>query len=252
MPESLMEKPMVYGNRARLGVIVPPTNTANEAEWQALAPECVTIHSARMPLHTNTQTKEGLANLRADIVKHAHDLTQANVDVVAYGCTAGSMVTPVDSLPDFISDRCERKALTTAQAIVKALTALSVKRVAVGTPYYDTLNEHEREFLITNSFDVVSLHGLGYGENGVDEFRNIARIDSAKVVALAEQVNTDSADAILLSCTDLATLALIPELEARFGKPVISSNSATFWLALRLAGITDRVPLAGRLFEKQL
>lgn len=252
MPKSLMEKPMIYGNRARLGVIVPPTNTANEAEWQSLAPDGVTIHSARMPLHTNTHTEDGLASLKEDIAKHAHDLTQANVDVVAYGCTAGSMVTPVDSLPDFISDRCERKALTTAQAIVKALTALAVKRVAVGTPYFNTLNEHEREFLLTNGFEVVSLHGLGYGENGVDEFRNIARIDAATVIALAEHVNTDSADAILLSCTDLATLALIPELEARFGKPVISSNSATFWLALRLAGITDRVIPGGRLFEEQL
>src|SRR5690606_32966375 len=38
-----------YGWRARLGLIVPPTNTVNEAEWRIMAPEGVTIHSARMP-----------------------------------------------------------------------------------------------------------------------------------------------------------------------------------------------------------
>lgn len=252
MPESLMQEPMVYGQRARIGVIVPPTNTANEAEWQAMAPSGVTIHSARMPLHTDTRSAAGLATLRTDIAKYAQDLSQANVDVLAYGCTAGSMVTPIESLPQFITDSCSRTALTTAQAIVEALRALSASQVAVGTPYHDALNQHEQEFLSTNGFEVVSLEGLGYGENGVDEFRNISRIDTDKVIALAERVNTESADAILLSCTDLATLGVIPTLEARFGKPVVSSNSATFWLALRLAGIADKVPEAGVLFEKQL
>lgn len=252
MAESLMHEPMVYGSRARIGVIVPPTNTANEAEWQAMAPTGVTIHSARMPLHTDTHSEAGLAALRADIAKHAQDLSQANVDVLAYGCTAGSMVTPVDSLPQFITESCSRKSLTTAQAIVEALRALSVTRVAVGTPYHAALNQHEQAFLLANGFNVVSLEGLGYGAKGVDEYRNISRIDADKVIALAERINTEAADAILLSCTDLATLSVIATLEARFNKPVISSNSATFWLALRLAGITDRVSGAGALFEKQL
>jgi maleate isomerase len=41
---------------------------------------------------------------------------------------------------------------------------------------------------------------------------------------------------------------LIPELEARIGKPVISSNFAMAWHALRLAGVEDREPHLGRLF----
>ena len=38
MAESIMHQPMNYGSRARIGVIVPPTNTTNEAEWNALVP----------------------------------------------------------------------------------------------------------------------------------------------------------------------------------------------------------------------
>lgn len=217
-----------------------------------MAPAGVTIHSARMPLHTDTTTEKGLDSLRSDIAKHAQDLAKANVDVLAYGCTAGSMVSPVDSLPQFINAASHCKSLTTAQAIVIALKTLSVSTIAVGTPYHEVLNQHEREFLSENDFEVVSLEGLGYGANGVDEFRNISRIDHNQVTALVQRINSDAAEAILLSCTDLATLHVISELEAQLQKPVISSNTATFWLALRLANISDTVPGAGCLFEKCL
>src|SRR5690606_20084424 len=56
-----------YGWRARLGLIVPPTNTVNEAEWRIMAPEGVTIHSARMPLHTETDSDAGQAALYHDL-----------------------------------------------------------------------------------------------------------------------------------------------------------------------------------------
>lgn len=39
-------------------------------------------------------------------------------------------------------------------------------------------------------------------------------------------------------------------LEARIGIPVTSSNHAMAWHSLRLAGIDDAMPEAGRLFER--
>ena len=40
-----------------------------------------------------------------------------------------------------------------------------------------------------------------------------------------------------------------PAIEAEVGIPVTSSDHALAWHSLRLAGVTDRVPGAGRLFE---
>ena len=42
---------------------------------------------------------------------------------------------------------------------------------------------------------------------------------------------------------------MIEALEATLGKPVITSTQATLWHALRLAGIKDDIPGAGRLFK---
>jgi len=43
--------------------------------------------------------------------------------------------------------------------------------------------------------------------------------------------------------------ALIPAIEKRRGKPLIGVNVATYWLALRRLGITDRLPGMGLLAE---
>lgn len=250
MVESLLDQPTVYGARAKIGVIVPPTNSANEAEWWRMAPEGVTIHSARMPLHTDTQSAAGQAALLADIETHCKDLAQVGPSVLVYGCTAGSMVSPPTALSDAMQEFCGIPAITTAQSIVEALRALGVQSVAVGTPYHDALNRHEQAFLEAEGFLVTGIEGLGYGAGGPDEYRSIARIDGESVMALARRVDHEDADAVLLSCTDLGTLDHLRLLEQALGKPVISSNSATFWLALRKAGITDAVASGGTLLSK--
>ena len=239
----------MYGARAKLGVIVPPTNTSNEAEWQVMAPAGVTIHAARMPLHTDTTSDAGKAALYDDVRRFSQDLAQMGPDVIAYGCTAGSMVTPVTGLPDFMAAACGRPSVTTAQAIVEALRALDVARLSVATPYHDALNDHEVEFLTAQGFQVLAIEGLGYGAGGPQDYRNVSRITGDVVFELACRVDRPKADAILLSCTDLATLDVIARLEQKLGKPVISSNTATFWLALREAGIDARINGFGRLLE---
>jgi len=245
-----MSHPTVYGTRAKLGVIVPPTNTANEAEWNRMAPPGVTIHATRMQLHTDIASAAGKRALLDDLARHARDLAQAAVNVIAYGCTAGSMTVPATELPEYMKSVTGCAAVTTAQALVEALRSLGAKRVAVATPYDEKLNRHEADFLHGHGFDVVAIRGMGYGAGGPTEYRNIARVPASEVFAFARDVAIPAADALLVSCTDLATLDVIERLEAETGKPVISSNQATFWLALRKAGVADRINGMGRLLAR--
>ena len=246
-----MSHPTVYGTRAKLGVIVPPTNTANGAEWNRMAPPGVTIHATRMKLHTDTVSAAGKRTLHDDLAHAVRDLAQAAVSVIAYGCTAGSMTVPATQLAEFMEGVAGCPCVTTAQALVEALRALGAKRVAVATPYDETLNRHEAEFLHGHGFDVLAIRGMGYGAGGPTEYRNIARVPTEEVFAFARDVFVPEADAMLVSCTDLATLDIIERLESETGKPVISSNQSTFWLALRKAGIADRLCGMGRLLARR-
>ena len=247
MTDAPLRHRSAYAWRAKLGLIVPPTNTVNEAEWARLMPDGVTAHTMRMVLH-DTASAAGEAALWADLEQAVGHLTPARVDVIAYACTAGSMTVPPTAMADRLSGLAKRPAATTAAAIVAALQALGVARLAVATPYHQALDDHEVAFLTGCGFAVTAIAGLGHGAGGRHEYTRIAETPLEAVAGHARSVMTAEAEALLLSCTDFPTLKLIPDLERELGVPVISSNTATLWRCLRLAGIADDRPAGGRLF----
>lgn len=240
----------VYGWRGRIGLIVPPTNTVNEAEWQIMAPRGVTIHSTRMALHMDTASETGRNALYADIEKAVTDLAQAAPDAIAYGCTAGSMVNPPSALPDYMAKTAGAPCVTTAASILQALRALGVFRIAMASPYHDALNRHETDFLASNGIETLHAAGLGIGAGGPADFPRIAKTPVETILDLARGADRDEAQALFVACTDFPVMGLIEPLESELGKPVITSNQATFWAVLRAAGIEDRLEGYGRLLRE--
>jgi maleate cis-trans isomerase len=222
-----------YGWRARIGLIVPNTNTVNEAEWARMAPDGVSIHVARMALH-------------GDLDAAVASLVPAGPDVIAYGCTAGSLDSPLERWRELGGV----PAVATAPAILRALQAFGARRIALATPYDDALNRHEMDFFARHGIETCSCKGLGIGAGGPHEYGQIARVDKEAVARHARSADHPAADALVISCTDLATLEALPALERELAKPVISSNLATWWLALRTAGIQDHYPRHGRLLAE--
>ena len=58
-------------------------------------------------------------------------------------------------------------------------------------------------------------------------------------------------ETIFVSCTSLRVAEAAARLERLTGVPVTSSNHAMAWHCLRLAGVRDPLPAAGKLFELQ-
>lgn len=169
----------------------------------------------------------------------ARSLAEAEVDVIAYGCTAGSMVLPLEVVPDMIARASGLPGVATAPAIVHALLALGATRVGVATPYDGRTNEHERRFLEACGITVPAIEGLGAGDPTAFRRTHLLAEDEvgALVTRVLSSVPGDAFDALVLSCTGLPTLRLHAGLEAALDTPVVSSNQATLWAALRAAGI---------------
>ncbi|MGE0628538.1 MAG: maleate cis-trans isomerase [Hyphomicrobiaceae bacterium] len=239
-----------YSYRARIGLIVPPTNTVNEAEWARMMPDGVTFHTVRMPVHVGHATEDARRRLVEDISTRARELQQARVDCVAYACTAGSMINPPHALAHDIAQRTGATLVTTAAAIVDALQSLAANRISVATPYHDELNRHEVDFLAGNGIEVLSIAGLGLGANGPADYPLIAETPLAAIESHARNAFRPGSEALLISCTDFPALTLIEPLEAGLGVPVNTSNQATLWAALSAAGISDPIPDAGRLLAR--
>ena len=236
------------GWRARIGVIVPPSNTVNETEFNRLKPDGVTFHFTRSPLHPDPAA-DGFAEMMRDLDRACGDLATCAVDLVAYGCTSGSMACPADRLLGKMREASGADAVSTAGAILVALNALGVTRIAMATPYTDETNAHEAEFLEEHGIEVVAASGLGLNAS-LEKIQRISRVPPKTVFDHALAVDRPEAEALLICCTDFNTIDAIEPLEEALGKPVVTSNAATLWASLRALGIEDRIAGCGRLLRE--
>ncbi len=235
------------GWRARIGVIVPPSNTVNETEFNRLRPEGVTFHFTRSPLHADPAA-DGFAAMMRDLDRAGGDLANCGVDLVAYGCTAGSMACPADLLLGRLRRASGSDAVSTAGAILDAFGALGIGRIAMATPYTKETNAHEAGFLKGHGIEVAATSGLGLDAT-MEKIRQISRIAPRAVFDHARAVDRPEAEALLICCTDFNTIDVIAPLEEELSKPVITSNTATLWASLRALGLDDRITSCGRLLR---
>lgn len=233
----------------RLGLIELSTSIALSAEAPEALPEQVRAIMTRMRLPGGEVSATALEQMvDSDRLEQATcELADGGASVVAFACTTGSLIKGAGFDRELVA-RMERaapvRATTTATALLAALAALGVTRLAVATPYVDELNELEVVFLESQGFEVVGLRGLGIGCDP-----EIARVPYGRTRELARAADDPAAEAVFISCTNLPTLALLAELEDELGKPVISSNAVTIWHALSLAGVAPSGDGRGSLLD---
>ncbi|MBK17662.1 MAG: decarboxylase [Rhodospirillaceae bacterium] len=233
--------------RARIGTIIPVSNTTNETEFNRMKPDGVTVHFTRVPLHSDP-AEDDFHDMLSNAAEASEGLAAAGADIIAYGCTSSSMVCPADRLIDTMEGASGKPAISTAAAILDALSALGVTRLSMATPYSDATNEKERSFLEQHGFKVVAMKGLGLGGT-LEKIQMMSRVPPNEIYEHAKSIDHADAEAVLICCTDFGSASIVQKLEDDLGKPVITSNTASFWSALRRAGVKDQLAGYGRLFE---
>ena len=231
---------MIAEWKHQLGLIVPSWNTAMEYECWRMAPPGVSIHSSRIS-HTE-DSEEAFLHMIETAPAAAEVLAHAKVNAICFGCTGGSFVKPGydQEIIDVIVAATKTPTTTTSTAINEALRYLRMKSVAIASPYPEWLNERLATFLEHSGFNVVSQRGLNV--------ECPAFLPPESAYKVARDSNCEEADGVLISCTNFRSLEVIEQLEKDLGKPVISSNTASMWKLFQLAGVTDKVAGAGRLF----
>lgn len=238
-----------YGYRSKIGVISPATGFTVDEEFHIMAPEGVAIGVTRIPLEN--ATPESLARLNDYIEEAAKLIATAEPDIIVLTCTSGSFIKGLGydkAIIKKIEKTTNIAGLTTSTAVLDALTKMKVKKVAVATPYIDEVNELEKLFLEDNGFDVVSIEGLQLGRTNP---RDMPNVEPETMYQLAKKVYRPGCDGVFISCAGLGIISIIESLEKDLGKPVITSNQATFWDALRMTKVQDPIPGYGQLMREQ-
>ena len=239
----------MHGWRGRIGLIVPSINTTMEPELYELAPEGVAIYATRV-VSSRSQPIERLLDYESSL-ESASDALAAICDVIIYGCTTGSLVKGLgydQKIIQRIEKRSRLPASTTSTAVVEALREMNMTKLAVATPYLQELDVLVKKFLEDHGFEVVNLKSLGQisGLKGIGA--NVPEVS----YRLAREVCDKRADGVFISCTNLRTIEVISKLEQDIGKPVISSNQASMWKALKLIGVREPIKGYGLLLGDKL
>ncbi|MCK0143499.1 Asp/Glu racemase [Aliiroseovarius sp. F20344] len=242
------------GTRANLGMIVLETDETLEAEFAQLTDiEGVARYHSRIPMVTEIRP-DTLIQMLDDLPASTRLLPPAlDFDVIGYGCTSASTVIGSDKVAEAIqSVRPGVKVSDPLAAMIAAGHSLGAGNLGFVTPYVPEVSHRMREKLESAGFTITS--GGSFEES---DDRVVARItkdaiyDASIRVAKAAPENAPC-KALIISCTNLRCMSVIPMLEAQLGIPVLSSNIALTWHMLRLAGIDDRMPQFGRLFDAPL
>src|SRR5262245_37655391 len=149
----------MYGWRGRIGLLVPSINTTMETEFWRIAPDGVSVHSARISGGRHG-TPEELRGMEAASKQAARDVAMVEPDVVVYGCTSGSFFEGPEwnrKICDQLTEIAKAPTVTTAGAMAAALAAGGHKRVDVVTPYVELTNERLKQFLKAHDIEVPTL-----------------------------------------------------------------------------------------------
>ena len=229
---------------SRVGLLLPSSNTTMEPDLYSMAPRGVTVHTARMLLHA--VTPEGLEEMAGEATRAAGLLKTACVDILAYGCTSGSLIKGVEwekNLRRSLEEAAEVPVVTTAGAVVEGLRTLGAERVSVFTPYTDEVNAIEKDFLEAHGFKVDTIKGLRLTDN-----QRIGKVQDRRLEAFIAPAT--GSDAVFVSCTNLPVVHLIERLEEVHRLPFVTSNQATMWATLQVLG-EGSVDGYGVLLEEQ-
>jgi maleate isomerase len=222
------------GRPVRLGLIALATDLTIERDARRLLPQDdVALHVTRVPF-ANPTTPE---NLRAMAPKLADAaallLPEIPLAAICYGCTSASVAIGDAEVARYIGQaRPGVPVVTPILAAAQAFRALGAARISVLTPYLP-----ETTAPMLDYFDAAGIAVARCSCLGLPDDRDMARLSARTILAAARDADTPEAEALFLSCTALPAVPLIAALEAELGKPVITSNQASFWAMLRLAGL---------------
>jgi len=240
---------------AKIGVINISATVHLERDWHIVLPDSISFHTARITIGdkgTGVSEKDIVDMLDSGQPEEAAvKLAASEVDVIAFGCTAGSFLKGIGwdkTLAQKLEDACGGiPVVTTSTGLLSALETLNCKTITVASPYLEEVNIKEKAFLEGNGIQVLNIKGKQCADDHA-----IGAVTSEDFINLHLEMDSEKSDCAFITCTNSTSIEAIPYLEKKLGKPVLSSNQVTLWAALKKIGYKKPLKGWGILLEKYL
>jgi maleate isomerase len=235
------------GERASIGIIALGTDRVGAIDTEAfLSAQGVAVFSTRVPM-ASVATPQSLAAMGEHLEAAAGLIVPGTgLDAMVFSCTSGTVAIGPERVRAAI--RRARPGIAVATPMeggAEGLKRLGARRIALVVPYLvPTAN------LVSGFFEEQGFTILRRATFELDGDPDMNRVSPDALIRAAADTDTADADAVFISCTGLRTAPVVAAAEKLLGKPVVTSNQAVAWQALRLAGIADQPQGRGMLFER--
>jgi maleate isomerase len=171
-------------------------------------------------------------------------------DIIVFQCTGTSMSGGVDMDQFVVSEiakAVKRPAISTAGSVKAALTSLGAGKLVFMSETEQAGHDKKVKFLKEAGYDLLADKAASL--SGTDEYC----VTTPRFwYDMALGLRNDNADAYFISCANIQSIDVIADLESVLMKPVITSNQAALWCALRTLGLPDVIANLGTLFQRNL
>ena len=228
---------------ASLGFIGLATDRASLVDFNDFVSpfDGVAVHSTRIPFAPEA-TPENLAAMRDHLVDGTRQLVPGQpLGSISFSCTSGTVAIGGDVVDREVSGvRPDVPVVTPIGAAITGLRGLGCSRISVLMPYLQVTAEMVADHFVVEGFTID--RSVTFDLAGDPEMN---RVDPARIRDVALEICDDRSDGLFISCTGWRTHGVVQQIEDALGKPVVTSNQALAWQALRAAGVNEQ----GRLFS---
>jgi maleate cis-trans isomerase len=226
------------------GVLIPSTNTTVEIECRLL-PASYQAHVGRLK---SSGAGSFSPSRDEDIDYQSHLLGTAKVEMLILAQTSASLFA--DDYDDVVTKRMSAgagvPAVTSAQAVGRAVRALGARRIAIVSPYSEAVNASAAHYFRTkHGLEALALEGFG----ATDAYA-IGKLGPENARAAFARIDRPEIEVFVVPGGNFPTMPSIAAWERELGKPVVTTNQASFWAMLRAFDGADRLPAFGRLLAE--
>lgn len=220
-----------FGPRGVCAVIVPQQNANMQPEYELMRPNGISNQTYRFDISVHDRVPEAVLDTLPethgcfpDMIIVGNSFEMRNVGPAAYETYRAQLLDAAKGV----------QMTTAADGCVAALRTLGAKRIGVLSPMSEEYSKSVQAYYEHYGFKAPYAAWLK-----VADPKDIVNVTVDEILAAFETDGFDTVDTILHVGGALGIVGMLGELEAKLGKPIVSSNAAAYWYALRRFGITD-------------
>ena len=196
----------------KVGLLALSTDLTIENDFQSICQKLPLDLFVNRIHNENPLTKENLLKMHDQIKPVTKKILPGQkINTVAYACTSGTIAIGEDKVKDKVQLAKPGCYVTTPiTSAIKAFTKMKAKKIALFTPYPESVNKTILEYFNKKNINIIS-----FSTFNIDQDEDIASVDPEYLLETLIKLNISDADALFISCTALPALEILEKLKKK-------------------------------------